>query len=458
VAAIKAAQMGLKTVCVEKRGTLGGTCLNVGCIPSKALLNISHKYHEANHDFAKMGISVGKPKMDVAKMMAVKTKAVKGLTAGIEGLFKKNGVVYKKGEASLIDDKTFNVKPVGQGSSTTVTADNIIIATGSEPSPLPGGAVKADEKVVLTSTGALSLKQVPKKLLVVGGGVIGLELGSVWKRLGAEVEVVEFMNTIAPALDGDMRKALQKSLEKQGMKFHLSSKVVGADVRSNGATVTYENKKGVHKMDCDAVLLAVGRRPVTQGLGLDNLGIKTDKLGRLLVDSSFRLPGFSSLFAIGDVIPGPMLAHKAEEEGLAVASFLGGAIESPHVNYDAIPNVVYTHPELSGVGKTEEELKESKTAYKKASFPFMANSRARCNDDADGMVKILAATDTGRLLGAWIFGANAGELIAELVLAMEHGMTVGQIASSCHAHPTMSEAVMEACMAASPNGKPIHFA
>eukprot|EP00386_Alphamonas_edax_P012435 GDKI01038842.1.p1 GENE.GDKI01038842.1~~GDKI01038842.1.p1 ORF type:complete len:505 (-),score=149.19 GDKI01038842.1:185-1699(-) len=455
VAAIKAAQLGLKTVCVEKRGALGGTCLNVGCIPSKALLNISHKYHEAEHDFKKMGIEVDNLHYDFGKIMGQKEKAVTGLTKGIEGLFKKNKVDYVKGHGKFKSSNELEVS-LNEGGSQSIKAKHYLIATGSEPSPMPGGALKADEKVVVTSTGALALKSVPKRMIVVGGGVIGLELGSVYKRLGSEVEVVEFMDRICPGMDMEIGKAFNKVLEKQGMKFHLSTKVVGADVREDGATVYVEPAAGGERkaLEADVVLLSVGRRPYTEGLGLENVpGVSVDKGGRIEVDHEWRVPSQPHIRAIGDVIKGAMLAHKAEEEGIAAVELIANK-GAGHVNYHTIPGVVYTHPEVAGVGYTEEQCKEKGIKYKKGSFPFAANSRARTNDDYDGSVKVLV-DENDKLIGAHMLGPNAGELLQELVLAMEYGASSEDVARTCHAHPTLSEAVKEACMAACM--KPIHF-
>lgn len=452
VAAIKAAQLGFKTICVEKRKTLGGTCLNVGCIPSKALLNISQKFYELQHDFPKMGINVAQGSIDVQVMQNQKLKNVKGLTGGIEFLFKKNKVEHVKGTGRLVSGTRIDVD--GQ----TIEAKNIIIATGSESSPMPGGAIEmADEKVIVTSTGALSLTQVPNKMVVIGGGVIGLELGSVWRRLGAEVDVVEFLDRICPTLDSEIGKSFQKVLEKQGFKFHLGTKVTGADVREKGATVHAEPVKGGDRisLEADVVLLSVGRRPCTEGLGLTELGILTDKAGRIIVDEEFRIPNLPSVRAIGDVIHGPMLAHKAEEDGIACAELIAGH-GAGHVNYHTVPSVVYTHPEVAGVGYTEDQLKDQGVSYGKGVFPFAANSRARTTDDADGLVKILVEKSSDKLLGGWIIGPHAGELIAELVLALEYGASAEDVARTCHAHPTLSEAVKEACMVAS-SGKAIHF-
>lgn len=445
VGAIKAAQLGLKVACVEKRGALGGTCLNVGCIPSKALLDITHKYHEASHDFKDLGLQAS-VKADVKKIMVRKDEVVKGLTQGIEGLFKKNKVDYIKGHGTIKDANTVTV---GKQSLKT---KNIVIATGSEVMPLPG--VKIDEKVVVTSTGALELTAVPKHLVVIGGGVIGLELGSVWGRLGAKVTVVEYLDRITPGLDGEVSKQFQKILAKQGFEFKLSSKVTGVEVKGNKATVTVEPAAGgkAEKLAADVVLVAIGRRAYTDKLGLENVGIKTDDRGRVDVDAHLRT-NVPNIYAIGDVVKGQMLAHKAEEEGVAVAEILAG--QHGHVNYDAIPGVVYTHPEVATVGKTEEELKAAGVEYNVGKFPFMANSRARAIGESEGFVKILADKKTDQVYGVHIIGAEAGTLIAEAVLALEYGASSEDIARTCHAHPTLSEAVKEAALGAF--AKPIHI-
>ncbi|KAF8820709.1 pyruvate dehydrogenase complex subunit PDH-E3II [Cardiosporidium cionae] len=464
VTAIKAAQLGLSTACVEHRGTLGGTCLNVGCIPSKAILNISHKYKVKNSNLLRP-----------AERNGVRFSKLFCFCLGIEMLFKKNKVQYIKGKGKLLSGTSLAVELSDGSGQQEISAKNIIIATGSEPSPMPGNIIAIDEKVVVTSTGVLVLPSIPERMVVVGGGVIGLELGSVWNRLGSKVEVVEFLDRICPSLDGETALAFKKSLEKQGLKFHLSTKVVGADVRSEGATVFIESSDGNKKasIETDIVLVAVGRRPYTENLGLEALGIELDKAKRIIVDDEFRIPKYHTVRAIGDVIAGPMLAHKAEEEGVAVAELIANT-GSGHVNYASIPSVVYTHPEVAGVGATEEELKAKGIKYGKGAFPFAANSRARANDDAEvfplsmpstpffpshslqGMVKILTNKETDRLLGAWILGPNAGELIQELVLAMEYGASSEDIGRTCHAHPTLSEAVKEACLAA--YSKPIHMA
>jgi dihydrolipoyl dehydrogenase len=449
VAAIKAAQLGLKTACIEKRGTLGGTCLNVGCIPSKALLNASHMYHDATHNFAKYGIEVDDVKINLDGMMGAKDKAVNGLTSGIEGLFKKNKVDYLKGFGKIVDANTIEVD--GENAQ-TVSTKNIVIATGSEPSTLPG--IEIDEERIVTSTGALSLKKVPEHLILIGGGVIGLEMGSVWSRLGAKVTVVEFLNRIVPGVDGEIAKAFQRTLTKQGMKFKLNTKVMSVDSSDpNNLKVTIASAKDDSKtevLEADVVLVATGRRPYVDGLGIENLGIERD--GPFIkVDSQYQtnVPG---IYAIGDCVPGPMLAHKAEEEGVAVAEILKTG--HGHVNYDAIPGVIYTHPEVANVGKTEEQLKEAGIKYKVGKFSMMANSRARTNDDADGMVKVLIDEDE-MIVGVHIMSACAGELIGEAGLAIEYQASAEDVARTCHAHPTLSEAVKEACMAA--YDKPIHM-
>lgn len=452
VAAIKAAQLGLKTACVEMRGSLGGTCLNVGCIPSKALLNASHHYANAKEHFKDFGIEGGENvTMNFDKLMDSKTKSVTGLTKGIEGLFKKNKVDYIIGKGKLTSKNSINVA-LKAGGEQVLNTENVIIATGSEPFVLPG--IEVDEKIVVTSTGALSLATAPKKLVVIGAGVIGLELGSVYQRLGAEVFVVEFNDRITPGLDSEIAKTFQKSLEKQNFKFLLSHKVEKVENKGTSATVTISSTKdgSTQTIDCDVVLVATGRRPYTDGLGLEELGISLER-GRVTIDPNFR-SSVSNVFAIGDVVAGPMLAHKAEEEGVAAAEILAG--KHGHVNYATIPGVIYTHPEVASVGKTEDDLKKDGVAYKVGKFPFMANSRARANMDSEGMVKVLTDAKTDRVLGAHIIGPNAGELISEMVLGMEYGASAEDIARTCHAHPTLSEATKEACMAAS-FGKPIHM-
>ena len=451
VAAIKAAQLGLKTACIEKRGTLGGTCLNVGCIPSKALLNASHHYHDATHRFEGMGIEItGDIKMNVEKMMKAKTTAVAGLTGGIAGLFKKNKVTYLQGAATITGNETITVA-LNKGGEELVETTNMIIATGSEPASLNN--IEVDEKVIITSTGALSLEKVPEKMVVIGGGVIGLELGSVWSRLGSKVEVIEFLDTITPGLDKELSSTFQKSLKKQGMKFKMKTKVDKAIKHANGVTLTISPSKGgdATEMEADVVMVATGRRPYTEGLGLENVNIEMDGL-MIKTDKDLRT-NVPNIFAIGDVIAGPMLAHKAEEEGIKAVEMIKHG--SGHVNYGAIPGVIYTHPEVATVGKTEEELKADGVAYKVGKFPFMANSRARTNNDAEGFVKVLTEKDTDKILGCHMIGPNVGEMIAEMVVGMEYGASAEDIARTCHAHPTLSEAVKEACMGA--YDKPIHF-
>jgi dihydrolipoamide dehydrogenase len=452
VAAIKAGQLGMKVTCVEKRGTLGGTCLNVGCIPSKALLNASHMYHDAEHSFASKGINIEGLSLDWDKMQESKDKAVSGLTMGIEGLFKKNKVDYVKGHGRISGPNEITVDLM-DGGTQTLTAKNIIIASGSEPSSLPG--ITIDEKDIVSSTGALSLPTVPKAMTVVGGGVIGLEMGSVYARLGTKVTVVEFLDRIVPTADLEMGKTFMRSMKKQGIKFKLSTAVQGVSKNAAGQMVC--SLKDVKKdkdseIESDIVLISTGRRPNTDDIGLGSVGIATDKIGRIVVDDHFKTNS-ANIFAIGDAIAGPMLAHKAEEEGIACVEML--ATGFGHVNYDAIPGVIYTHPEMADVGKTEEHLKEAGIKYNVGKFPFAANSRARTNDDAEGMVKILSCADTDRVLGIHIIGPNAGELIAEGVLGMEYGCSSEDIGRTCHAHPTLSEAFKEAAMAV--YDKPIHF-
>jgi len=449
VAAIRAAQLGLKTACVEKRGSLGGTCLNVGCIPSKALLQSSHKYEEARHDFAQHGVKLGNVDLDLAVLMGRKDKVVSGLTKGIEGLFKKNKVTYLVGAGRITAPGTVLV--TGPEGERTVSAKSIIIATGSDVTPLPG--ITIDEKRIVSSTGALALDAVPKHLVVIGAGVIGLELGSVWRRLGAQVTVVEFLDRALPPFDAEVSKHMQRILQKQGLVFKLSAKVTKAVASESGVTLTVEPAAGgaPEEIPADVVLVAIGRKPYTEGLGLDVIGVELTPKGFVKVGDGFRT-NVSGVYAIGDVIGGAMLAHKAEEEGVAIAEILAG--QHGHVNYAAIPGVVYTWPEVATVGKTEEELKNAGIAYKVGKFPFMANSRARANDDAEGFVKILADAKTDLILGAHIIGPSAGDLIAEIVLAMEFGAAAEDIARTCHAHPGLGEAVKEAALAA--DGRAIH--
>ncbi|KAJ3702150.1 hypothetical protein LUZ61_005855 [Rhynchospora tenuis] len=451
VAAIKASQLGLKTTCIEKRGTLGGTCLNVGCIPSKALLHSSHMYHEAKHSFGNHGVKFASLEVDLDAMMKQKEKAVAGLTRGIEGLFKKNKVNYVKGFGKFTSPSEVSVETL-DGSTTTVKGKHIIIATGSDVKSLPG--ITIDEKKIVSSTGALSLTEIPKRLVVIGAGYIGLEMGSVWGRLGSEVTVVEFAPDIVPTMDAEVRKQFQRMLEKQKMKFMLKTKVVGVDTSGDGVKLTLEPSAGGEQqtLEADVVLVSAGRTPYTSNLGLDTIGVETDKVGRILVDHKFKT-NVNGVYAIGDVIPGPMLAHKAEEDGVACVEYIAG--KEGHVDYDLVPGVVYTHPEVASVGKTEEQVKALGVSYRVGKFPFMANSRAKAIDDAEGLVKILAEKETDKILGVHIMAPNAGELIHEAVLALQYGASSEDIARTCHAHPTMSEAVKEAAMAT--YDKPIHM-
>lgn len=451
VAAIKAGQLGLKTVCIEKRGALGGTCLNVGCIPSKALLNISHKYEDANKHFKDVGINVEKVSLDFGKMMSKKNEIVKGLTGGVEYLLKKNKVDYVKGWATLKDKNTISAALI-DGKEEIINAKNIMIATGSEVIKLP--FLPLDEEVFVSSTGALDLKKVPESLIVIGAGVIGTELGSVYSRLGSKVTVIEYGDRICPFLDAEISKSFHKSLEKQGLKFKLGTKVTGGKRTGNSGEITMESVAGGNQetLKADVILVCTGRRPNTDKLGAQEVGLKMDKVGRVEINNHFQT-SIPNIYAIGDVVTGPMLAHKAEEEGIACVELLAG--KGGHVNYDAIPNVIYTHPEVASVGKSEEELKKAGIEYAKGTFPFVANSRAKANIDTDGMIKVLTDKKTDRLLGVHIIGPNAGEMIAEAVLGIEYGGSAEDLARTCHAHPTLSEALKEACMAA--YDKPIHF-
>ncbi|KAJ3130563.1 dihydrolipoamide dehydrogenase precursor [Physocladia obscura] len=453
VAAIKAAQLGLKTACVEGRGALGGTCLNVGCIPSKSLLHNSHLYHVAHEEFTKRGIDgASNLKINLPTMMKAKEKAVTGLTRGVESLLKKNKADYVKGWGTIVNAGEISVTGL-DGTKSTLKTKNIIIATGSEPSPFPG--VDVDEKVIVTSTGALSLEKIPESLIVIGGGVIGLELGSVWNRLGSKTTVVEFADSVGAGMDADMAKIFQKTLQKQGMNFKLGTKVISAKKNAAGKVeVVVEPAKGGPKetIVVDVVLLSIGRRPFTQNLGLEKAGVKLDTKGRVITDAQFKtnIPGIR---AIGDVIAGPMLAHKSEEEGIAAAEYIHSG--HGHVNYNAIPSVIYTHPEVAWVGLNEAEVKAKGIEYNVGLFPFVGNSRAKTIDDAEGTVKIIAEKKTDKILGAHIIGPGAGEMIAEAVLAIEYGASSEDIARTCHAHPTLSEAFKEAAMAT--YDKPIHF-
>jgi len=451
VCAIRAAQLGLKVAVVEKRKTHGGTCLNVGCIPSKALLHASEMFDEAGHTFEKLGVVVGKPKLDLKAMMAHKQETIDANVNGVAFLFKKNKIEAFHGTASIPAAGKV-VVTAEDGKTQELEAKNIVIATGSESAPLPG--VTIDEKTVVTSTGALEIGSVPKELVVVGAGVIGLEIGSVWGRLGAKVTVVEYLDRILPGMDGEVAKQFQRILEKQGFTFQLSSKVTKVDVaKKGGATITVEPAAGgeAKTIEADIVLVAIGRRPNTDGLGLDKAGVATDR-GRVVIDDHFKtnVPG---IYAIGDVVRGPMLAHKAEDEGVAVAEIIAG--KHGHVNYDAIPGIVYTAPEVASIGKTEEELKAAGVAYKVGRFPFTANGRARAIRHTDGFVKFLADAATDRVLGCHIIGPHAGDLIAEVTVLMEFGGSSEDLARTCHAHPTLAEAVKEAALAV--DKRPIHM-
>ena len=449
VAAIKSAQLGLRTACIESRGTLGGTCLNVGCIPSKALLNASHHYKDTKQYFPRIGIDIAESKLNLSNLMAYKTRAVKGLTGGIEHLFKKNKVDYFKARGSFVDKTTLKATAIDGGGEQTIKAKHIVIATGSEPAPLKG--VNVDEKFIVTSTGALSLEKVPKHLVVIGGGVIGLEMGSVWLRFGSQVTVVEYLDRIIPGTDSEVAANFKKILEKQGMKFRMGTKVTNAEKKGDNVILTVEPAKGgkAETIEGDIVLLATGRLPYTESLGLDKIGLSLNKKRQIETDEHFRT-SVDNVFAIGDVIPGPMLAHKAEEEGIAVAEIIAG--KAGHVNYGAIPGVIYTHPEVAWVGMSEDDCKAKNIAVRITKFPFAGNSRTKTNDDAEGSVKVISDSETDRLLGMYIVGPLAGELIAEATLAIEYGASAEDIARTSHAHPTLSEAVKEACME-----KPIHF-
>ena len=441
VCAIRLAQLGLKTACIDSRGTLGGTCLNIGCIPSKSLLNLSEKFHEAKN-FSNLGIEVSDVKLNLEKMMQNKEKAVSVLTKGVEFLFKKNKITYFKGVGSFKSTNKISILD-SKKVENIIETEKTIISTGSEPLALP--KVDFDEKKIVSSTGALSLKTVPKKMLVVGGGYIGLEMGSVWSRLGTEVHVVEFLDHITPGMDKEISKEFLKILQKQGIKFHLEVKVENIRKKTKGVVVTTSNKEG-KKLDfkCDVVLIAVGRKPNTKNLNLEKIGINLDSKKRIKVDKKYQT-NIKNIFAIGDVIEGPMLAHKAEEEGISVAETIAG--QAGHVNYNVIPGVVYTTPEVATVGKTEEQLKENQIAYKVGKFSFMANSRAKAINEAEGFVKILADSKTDKVLGVHMIGPHAGEMIAEMSLAMEFGASSEDIARTCHAHPTFSEAIKEAALA-----------
>lgn len=453
VCAIKAAQLGLKVAVVEKRETFGGTCLNIGCIPSKALLHASEMFAEASHSFDTLGVEIVAPKLNLKKMMAHKDATVAANVSGVAFLFKKNKIDTFRGTGKVVSAGKITV--TGEdGKGQDIEAKNIVIATGSDVAGIPGVKVDIDEKVIVSSTGALLLDKVPGHLVVVGGGVIGLELGSVWARLGAKVTVVEFLDTILGGMDGEVSKQFQRMLGKQGFEFKLGAKVTGVTKAKKGATVIFEPVKGgaAETVEADAVLIATGRKPYTEGLGLKEAGVEMDERGRVKTDGHLRtnVPG---IYAIGDVVAGPMLAHKAEDEGIAVAEIVAG--QAGHVNYDVIPGVVYTSPEVASVGKTEEELKKAGIEYKSGKFPFTANGRARAMLHTDGFVKILADKATDRVLGVHIVGFGAGEMIHEAAVLMEFGGSSEDLARTCHAHPTMSEAVKEAALATF--FKPIHI-
>lgn len=446
VCAIRCAQLGFKTACVEKRDTLGGTCLNVGCIPSKALLTASEKYHEAAHKLGDMGIKIADASFDLQAMMGYKQKVVDANTKGIEFLFKKNKIDWLKGAGKIAAAGKVEVN--GQ----SYDARHIIIATGSDVISLPN--IKIDEQRIVSSTGALALKEVPKKLVVIGGGVIGLELGAVWMRLGADVTVIEYLDRILPGMDNEISKETQKILTKQGFKFKMASKVVSAEAHNTGVKLSVEPAAGgaAEQLDADIVLMAVGRKAYTDQLGLKEAGVETDERGRVKCDAHFQtnVPG---IYAIGDVIAGPMLAHKAEDEGVVLAEMLAG--QTGHIDYNLIPGVIYTWPEVAAIGQTEEQLKAAGIEYKTGKFPFTANGRARALNMTDGFVKILADARTDKVLGVHIIGAEAGTLIAEIGIAMEFGASSEDIARTCHAHPTLEEAVKEAALAVA--GRPIHM-
>lgn len=454
VCAIKSAQLGLKTAIVEKNSTLGGTCLNIGCIPSKALLHASDVYHEAGHVFSNLGVEVGKPKLDLKKMMAHKDDTVKSNVDGVAFLMKKNKIDVFTGTGKVLGEGKLSVTD-NDGKTQDIETKNIVIATGSDVAGIPGVDVAFDEKIIVSSTGALELPKVPKTMVVVGGGVIGLELGSVWQRLGAKVTVVEYLDTILAGMDKDVSKQFKKMLEKQGIAFNLGAKVTGVKKAAGGAEVTFEPAAGGNSesIKAEIVLVATGRKPYTQELGLENAGVVLDKQGRVDINEHW-MTSVPDIYAIGDVVVGPMLAHKAEDEGMAVAEIMAG--QKGHVNFDVIPSVVYTEPEVASVGKTEEELKASGVDYVAGKFPFSANGRARAMLATDGFVKVLADKKTDRVLGAHIVGKGAGDLIHEVAVLMEFGGSSEDLARTCHAHPTMSEAVREASLA-SAFGKPLHM-
>jgi dihydrolipoamide dehydrogenase len=452
VCAIRAVQLGMKVAVVEKRGTFGGTCLNVGCIPSKAMLHASERFEEAGHSLAAMGIELPSPKLDLAKMLAFKDQGVKGNTDGVAFLMKKNKIDTVHGTATIAAPGKVEVR-LAAGGAQTLETKSIVVATGSDVARLPG--IDIDEETIVSSTGALSLPQVPKRMLVIGAGVIGLELGSVWRRLGSQVQVVEFLDRVLPGIDGEVGRTMQRILGKQGISFKLSSKVTAVNRNGAGHRVTIAPAKGsgeATQVDTDVVLVAIGRVPYTNGLGLESVGVKLDNKRRVIVDARYQtsVPG---IYAIGDVIAGPMLAHKAEDEGIAVAEILAG--KAGHVNYDVIPNVIYTFPEVASVGKSEEELKAAGIAYNVGKFPFTANARAKVNKTTDGFVKILADARTDRILGVHIIAPAASEMIAEAAVIMEFGGSAEDLARTSHAHPSLTEAVKEAALAV--DKRPIHM-
>ncbi|WP_422371813.1 dihydrolipoyl dehydrogenase [Hoeflea sp.] len=453
VCAIKAAQLGLKVAVVEKRATFGGTCLNIGCIPSKALLHASEVFAHASHGMESLGVETGKTKLNLGKMMEHKDAVVKSNVEGVAYLFKKNKIESFIGTGKLLGEGKVSVTD-DDGKETELEAKNVVIATGSDVAGIPGVDVKIDEKVIVSSTGGIALEKVPEHMVVVGGGVIGLEMGSVWSRLGAKVTVVEYLDSILGGMDADVAKQFQRILAKQGMEFKLGQKVTGVETAGKGAKVSFEPVKGgdTETLEADVVLIATGRKPYTEGLGLEDAGVVLDERGRVRTDHHYQtnVPG---VYAIGDVIAGPMLAHKAEDEGVALAEIMAG--QAGHVNYDVIPSVVYTQPEVAAVGKTEEELKSDGVKYKAGKFPFSANGRARAMQASDGFVKILADAETDRVLGAHIVGFGAGEMIHELAVLMEFGGSSEDLGRTCHAHPTMSEAVREAALATF--AKPLHI-
>jgi len=449
VCAIRSAQLGFKTACIESKNTLGGTCLNVGCIPSKSLLNLSENFNKAKKNFSNLGITTGKVTLNLSKMMKTKEKSVTVLTKGIEFLFKKNKITYIKGKASFKSNNEIIVQE--SDSQKIYRANHIIISTGSEPTSLPG--IKINEKIIVSSTGALSFNKVPKELVIIGGGYIGLEMGSVWKRLGSNVTVIEFLDHIVTGMDKDISIEFLKILKKQEINFKLNSKVIGVSVIKDKAVVNYiSNETSARKkIEADKVLVAVGRKPYTEGLNLKKVSVKSDNQGRIQVDNKFQT-SVKNIYAIGDVIRGALLAHKAEEEGIAVAEIIAG--QSGHVNYNIIPSVIYTSPEVASVGKTEQQLINENIKYKIGKFPFIANSRAKVINETEGFVKILAEEKTDKVLGVHIVGPHAGDMIAEMVLAMEFGASSEDIARTCHAHPTYSEAIKEAALAV--DKRPIH--